>query len=416
MCLVLASPTKKHLEALKRVFRYLRGTINWGLWYSKDTAMALTAYADADHVGCQDTRRSTPGSAQFLRAKLVSWSSKKQKSTAISTTKAEYIAMSGCCTQILWMRSQLTELGICRQKEFPKQVEKRRVEMYLLWRRINQLANISPKHYQEAVFEFPPPSTWICKDALDLISSFKAIVNDGSETTSITYFSDQANTLTRDVNEVLAEITDMDPYTLPLSLKQLKGTTHTFQFYFDIMVTTRRPDFILDKVFKNPTLTLPPPVPAETHELQTAAETNKTLLEPTTEAETHQDPLQYQKEEYYRTIDPQRTILLEYPKPQPLTPTTPKATPTETNIPTQAYEKPIEKDGPSAPKEPTPTETGTPPPVDEKSMEKKTHITNQPNHWPKKHSLENIQKLTLPKCQRSRNIVHESSVPNLPTV
>nr|GEY90000.1 integrase, catalytic region, zinc finger, CCHC-type, peptidase aspartic, catalytic [Tanacetum cinerariifolium] len=50
-----ASPTKKHLEALKRVFRYLKGTINWGLWYSKDTAMALTAYADADHAGGQDT-------------------------------------------------------------------------------------------------------------------------------------------------------------------------------------------------------------------------------------------------------------------------------------------------------------------------------------------------------------------------
>ncbi|GJS99806.1 retrovirus-related pol polyprotein from transposon TNT 1-94 [Tanacetum coccineum] len=104
-----ASPTKKHLEALKRVFRYLRGTINWGLWYPKDTAMALTAYADADHAGCQDTRRSTSGSAQFLRDKLVSWSSKKQKSTAISTTEAEYIAMSGCCAQILWMRSQLTD-------------------------------------------------------------------------------------------------------------------------------------------------------------------------------------------------------------------------------------------------------------------------------------------------------------------
>ncbi|GJV03639.1 copia protein [Tanacetum coccineum] len=111
-----ASPTKKHLEALKRVFRYLRGTINWGLWYPKDTAMALTAYADADHAGCQDTRRSTSGSAQFLGDKLVSWSSKKQKSTAISTTEAEYIAMSGCCAQILWMRSQLIDYGFVFNK------------------------------------------------------------------------------------------------------------------------------------------------------------------------------------------------------------------------------------------------------------------------------------------------------------
>ncbi|GKD83449.1 hypothetical protein Tco_1350288, partial [Tanacetum coccineum] len=74
--------------------------------------MALTAYVDVDHAGCQDTRRSTPGSAQFLGDKLVSWSSTKQKSIAISTTKAEYIAMSGCCAQILWMRSQLTDYGL----------------------------------------------------------------------------------------------------------------------------------------------------------------------------------------------------------------------------------------------------------------------------------------------------------------
>ncbi|GKE45768.1 retrovirus-related pol polyprotein from transposon TNT 1-94, partial [Tanacetum coccineum] len=72
-----------------------------GLWYPKDIAIALTAYADADHTGCQGTRRSTSRSAQFLGDKLVSWSLKKQKSTAISTTEAEYISMSGCCAQIL---------------------------------------------------------------------------------------------------------------------------------------------------------------------------------------------------------------------------------------------------------------------------------------------------------------------------
>ncbi|GKB82989.1 retrovirus-related pol polyprotein from transposon TNT 1-94 [Tanacetum coccineum] len=102
-------PTKKHLQAVKRIFRYLNGTINMGLWYSKDTDMLLTAYADADHVRSQDTRRSTSGSTQFLGDKLVSWSSKKQKSTAIS--EAEYIALSGCCSQILWIRSQLTDYG-----------------------------------------------------------------------------------------------------------------------------------------------------------------------------------------------------------------------------------------------------------------------------------------------------------------
>nr|GEY81383.1 hypothetical protein [Tanacetum cinerariifolium] len=92
-----AKPTEMHLHAIKRIFCYLKGTLNMGLWYLKDSSFALTAFADADYAGCQDTRRSISGSAQFLRGRLVSWSLKKQKSTAISITKAEYIALSGCC-------------------------------------------------------------------------------------------------------------------------------------------------------------------------------------------------------------------------------------------------------------------------------------------------------------------------------
>nr|GEU36309.1 copia protein [Tanacetum cinerariifolium] len=87
-----------------------------GLWYLKDTAVALTAYADADHAGCQDTRRSTLGSAQLLMDKLINWSSKKQRSIAISTIEAEYIAMSGCYAQIVWMRSQLTDYDFAFNK------------------------------------------------------------------------------------------------------------------------------------------------------------------------------------------------------------------------------------------------------------------------------------------------------------
>ncbi|GKG00909.1 hypothetical protein Tco_0305614 [Tanacetum coccineum] len=68
-------------------------------------------YVDADHARCQDTRRSTSGSTHVLGDKLVSWSSKKQKCTAISSTEAEYIALSGCCAQILWMRLQLADYG-----------------------------------------------------------------------------------------------------------------------------------------------------------------------------------------------------------------------------------------------------------------------------------------------------------------
>ncbi|GKD85903.1 copia protein [Tanacetum coccineum] len=80
--------------------------------YPKDSSIALTAYADADHAGCQDTRRSTYGSMQLLGDRLVRWSSKRQKNAAISSTEAEYIAFSVCCAQVLWMRSQLTDYGL----------------------------------------------------------------------------------------------------------------------------------------------------------------------------------------------------------------------------------------------------------------------------------------------------------------
>nr|GEW91580.1 retrotransposon protein, putative, unclassified [Tanacetum cinerariifolium] len=106
-----ARPTEKHVHAIKRIFRYLRGTVHRGLWYPKDSSVALTVFADADHAGCQDTCRSTSGSVHIMGERLISWSSKRQKSAAISSTEAEYIALSGCCAQILWMRSQLSDYG-----------------------------------------------------------------------------------------------------------------------------------------------------------------------------------------------------------------------------------------------------------------------------------------------------------------
>ncbi|GJT95000.1 retrovirus-related pol polyprotein from transposon TNT 1-94 [Tanacetum coccineum] len=81
------------------------------IYKTKDIKSLSHSFADADHAGCQDTRRSTSGSIQLLGDRLVSWSSKRQKSAAISSTEAEYIALSGCCAQVLWMRSQLTDYG-----------------------------------------------------------------------------------------------------------------------------------------------------------------------------------------------------------------------------------------------------------------------------------------------------------------
>ncbi|GJT14079.1 retrovirus-related pol polyprotein from transposon TNT 1-94 [Tanacetum coccineum] len=101
-----------HYRGMIGTLLYLTArTVHRELWYPKDSSFAQTASADADHAGCQDTRRSTSGSIQLLGDRLVSWSSKRQKSAAISSTEAEYIALSGCCAQVLWMRSQLTDYG-----------------------------------------------------------------------------------------------------------------------------------------------------------------------------------------------------------------------------------------------------------------------------------------------------------------
>ncbi|GJR56163.1 retrovirus-related pol polyprotein from transposon TNT 1-94 [Tanacetum coccineum] len=104
-------PTEKHLKEVKRIFRYLRGTINMGLWYPKGSGFELTAFSDADHVGCVDTRKSTSGGIQFLGDKLVSWMSKKQDCTAMSSAEAEYVALSASCAQVMWMRTQLQDYG-----------------------------------------------------------------------------------------------------------------------------------------------------------------------------------------------------------------------------------------------------------------------------------------------------------------
>ncbi|GKB10981.1 retrovirus-related pol polyprotein from transposon TNT 1-94, partial [Tanacetum coccineum] len=107
-----AKPTEKHLTAVKRIFRYLKDSINMGLWYLKDTGFELTAFLDLDHAGCLDSRKSTSGGIQFLGGdKLVSWSSKKQDCTSMSLAEAEYVSLSACCAQVLWLRTQLTDYG-----------------------------------------------------------------------------------------------------------------------------------------------------------------------------------------------------------------------------------------------------------------------------------------------------------------
>ncbi|KAJ9566539.1 hypothetical protein OSB04_002505 [Centaurea solstitialis] len=104
-------PRDSHLSAVKRILRYLKGTPDFGLWYPKDSGFELIAYTDSDHAGCKLNRKSTSGACQFLGDKLVSWSSRKQTCVSLSTAEAEYVAAACCCSQVLWMKTQLADFG-----------------------------------------------------------------------------------------------------------------------------------------------------------------------------------------------------------------------------------------------------------------------------------------------------------------
>ena len=105
-----ACPKESYLNAVKRIFRYLKGTIDIGLWYPKCDNFELICYSDADFGGCKIDRKSTSGTCHFLGHSLVSWHSKKQNSVALSMTEAEYIAAGLGCAQVLWMKQTLSDL------------------------------------------------------------------------------------------------------------------------------------------------------------------------------------------------------------------------------------------------------------------------------------------------------------------
>ncbi|WVZ89298.1 hypothetical protein U9M48_035721 [Paspalum notatum var. saurae] len=107
-----ASPRTSHRQAVKRIFRYLKFTPELGLWYSSGSSLSLRGFSDADHAGCRIDRKSTSGTCQLLGTSLVSWSSRKQASVALSTTEAEYVAAASCCSQLLWMKATLSDFGL----------------------------------------------------------------------------------------------------------------------------------------------------------------------------------------------------------------------------------------------------------------------------------------------------------------
>ncbi|KAG7589577.1 GAG-pre-integrase domain [Arabidopsis suecica] len=112
VCQKMHMPTVSDFHLLKRIIRYIKGTITMGISFNKDTDCTLRAYSDSDYAGCQTTSRSTGGFCTFLGNNIISWQSQKQPTVAKSSTEAEYRALSEAASEITWLCKILKELGI----------------------------------------------------------------------------------------------------------------------------------------------------------------------------------------------------------------------------------------------------------------------------------------------------------------
>jgi Reverse transcriptase (RNA-dependent DNA polymerase) len=106
----MSEPTDEHWQMVKRILRYIKGTLSHGLTFQSCSNLALHAYSDADWAGCPDDRRSTTGFAVYLGSNLISWSSKKQPTVSRSSTEAEYRSLAVTAAELTWISSLLNEL------------------------------------------------------------------------------------------------------------------------------------------------------------------------------------------------------------------------------------------------------------------------------------------------------------------
>ncbi|GJW83352.1 hypothetical protein Tco_0156497 [Tanacetum coccineum] len=150
-------PTEKHLTAIKRVFRYLKGTINMGLWYPKDTGFNLTAFAGADHAGCQDSKKSTSGSAQFLGEKLLTDYRFDFNKIPLYFDSKSATALS--CNTV--QHSRTKHIAV-RYHFIKEQVENEVVEMYFI-KTDYQLPDIFTKALARKRFRIPDQTPWYAK-------------------------------------------------------------------------------------------------------------------------------------------------------------------------------------------------------------------------------------------------------------
>ncbi|XP_048491380.1 secreted RxLR effector protein 161-like [Beta vulgaris subsp. vulgaris] len=103
------NPTQQHMGAAKRILRYVAGSVDFGIWYGKSSSFRLFGYSDSDWAGCSEERKSTSGYIFSLGPGAVSWSTKKQNVVALSSSEAEYIAVTAAACQCVWLRRLLVD-------------------------------------------------------------------------------------------------------------------------------------------------------------------------------------------------------------------------------------------------------------------------------------------------------------------
>ncbi|XP_031277891.1 secreted RxLR effector protein 161-like [Pistacia vera] len=108
----LSAPTELHWQACKRILRYVKGTLDYGIHFKPTVALQVECYADADWGSNLDDRRSTSGYCVYMGPNLIQWSSQKQKVVALSSTEAEYRALAQTGTEVAWLQSVFSELGL----------------------------------------------------------------------------------------------------------------------------------------------------------------------------------------------------------------------------------------------------------------------------------------------------------------
>ncbi|XP_019094507.1 PREDICTED: uncharacterized protein LOC109129919 [Camelina sativa] len=111
-CQRMHAPTVADFSLLKRIIRYIKGTVDYGISFSKNADFTLRTYSDSDYAGCQTTSRSTGGFCTFLGDNLISWSAKRQTSVSRSSTEAEYRCLSDTVAEVNWLKDLLENIGM----------------------------------------------------------------------------------------------------------------------------------------------------------------------------------------------------------------------------------------------------------------------------------------------------------------